>query len=390
MHVAVLLVVMNVTGLYGWLNKINTIPDILSLSNTKADGNLAATLILPDPIRKTFGFDLVELRDRSEWLAELKSRDTSYYPEAMNEVNLFVSVLVYCANVATRRQVGVGKDEWADMAIDVKRAAARFALDDWVWLLDGQSVIDHFQWRRLRLTPSENSLDISIQPQPDWLFWEWLPTHYAVSPNSAVFKQITADVPEIWLPTVDLTGMPVSVTGLMMEWLRRDARGAEVLAVVPWYVYTPAHLDLPITHLQARLPQYAPQAFKFQRPALRQTTGIDDAANPRNPPNVPQPPDNPPDNGGDEQQQQQDDDPFGRDWVPVGPNGGQNGAQQQPYAGQQQQQQQAPPNGQPAPGPAPAPANVQQQAQPPAPPVDPAPAPDNGGAQPANGGQPGN
>lgn len=190
----------HVGRLLGWLDLVSSVPNLITRTRGAAYGNLAATLQMPDALQKTVCFDLFGLYDRGTWLDQLRARDTSFDPVVIDEVNLFVGVITDAAAQVARLDVGWDLAAWNMLQDDAQIEVAEVALHEWNWLVDGQAVIDHFQWRRVTLDPNEVDVQVSFERKPDWLDWGWIALGRYINPSDGIYKVIRKGVPEVWLP----------------------------------------------------------------------------------------------------------------------------------------------------------------------------------------------
>lgn len=264
----------NVARSLGWLDIMYVIPDLLCVTKGKAFGNLRGTVRMPDALRRMVAFDVYALFARECWYGELMERDTSYDPRVVNEVNLFVGVLTYAAETVARQFAGPSVLEWDLMTDDERMGVGRVAIGDWNWMLDGQAIIDHFWWRRVRLNANENDIEMEFIHKPDWLDWTWLPVVKYINPSTSIYKIVRDGVQEIWLPYLNLDKMPVSIAGILNEWCGKDGN-TDKMKRTYWYSYRPAHLNAPIVDVELRLPQFKPTKRDYARPLSKVTPAIE-------------------------------------------------------------------------------------------------------------------
>lgn len=242
----------NVAHALGWLDWTINVPDVLPYSRRQATGNLAATFVVTQPNQERREFRMIDLYTRQDLITLLVLNTTEYLPDFVNEVNLFVRVLSYAAIQAVCEFIRARYEAW-DQLDDVRLQIAAAALGPWNWLVDGQSIIEHFQ--RVQTNPLNDELDVTPEPKPDWLEWEWMAQENAINPNTAVYRQTQAGRPMLWIPRLVLTGMPSSVLARMQLWLQKNG-SVDVMARTRWFEYQAADTVNTLVSISQATPRY--------------------------------------------------------------------------------------------------------------------------------------
>lgn len=203
----------------GFLNYVKMIPSIVALTRGRAVGSLAATTAYDVPTGRSREFRLLNYFPGGEWAKDLQDRNSIVYFELIDEVSLFVSVLMKAA-----------------------REAAAYGEIVPHWLRDGQQILDHLRFEKITLgagsTTIEARRDFPPAQRPQFTQWIWSRQLRAVSLVSGQYKcNPTTGDRVLWLPYLDLHAVPGGVLARMAPWLECDASGGVTMEATYWYDY---------------------------------------------------------------------------------------------------------------------------------------------------------
>jgi len=230
----------------GWLEYLARIPDCFVVTRGTARGNLSGTTLKGNSNVGQFEWSLRRFYRDNQWLKFCTEPNTATDRALINEVNLFIYVVVLALRLDLCVLNGFEYSALplrADGTFNIAGYAGGPGPQPGWWaahsaMLDGDGVIAAMQWECVRATPSGTDLENMRAPlqgaSPVAPGWVWDSALCGLDPSSDRHTRTNNYRHEIWLPVVDLNTFPDPVRNAVDKWCRNDGKDTETMHAADW------------------------------------------------------------------------------------------------------------------------------------------------------------